>query len=301
MTQKNMINKLNLSYAKMFRWLLALFVLMYLFRLAYGYMYPGTNNESFGIGPQSFSSGSGSGNNKMRNNYASEKLKEPVNTQPSGGQPGPTGATQKYEKVATLQSKSSQFEADEQAARGKIKSYEAVIQYEQNSGNTGHRHLQWMIGVRPERFDSFCTDLLRIGRILSRQVTKTDKTNEFLELNAKRVSLEKTRASLLELKRKGGQIDEFIGLENRILEIEGELQGLGVKLGDYDEENEFCTVLFSLQERAEQKISLFTRLKVAFEWTVTYYAMLMLCLLIASIALWLLTQSLDRMGGGQKG
>jgi hypothetical protein len=60
-----------------------------------------------------------------------------------------------------------------------------VIQYEQNSGNPGSRTLQLLIGVKPERFDSFYTEVQKIGRILSKSITKTDKTNEYLQLNAK--------------------------------------------------------------------------------------------------------------------
>ena len=47
-----------------------------------------------------------------------------------------------------------------------------------------------------------------------------------------------------------------MGLENRILEIEQQLQGLGVSLGNFDDENEFCTVHFSLLEGKEVKIGI---------------------------------------------
>jgi hypothetical protein len=65
-------------------------------------------------------------------------------------------------------------------------------------------------------------------------------------------------------------------LEDRILAIENQIQSLGVKLGEYDEENEFCTVKFTLNEVSAAKgIPFVKRVKVAFEWTVKYYAVIM--------------------------
>ncbi len=283
----------NFSFKRIFRWLLALFGLMFLLRLAYGYAYPGIASDNQVFNAEWFSSGGGSG---MRKNYASEKFKAPVQQQ-APAQPQPSGASQKYEKIATLQSKTTRFEQDEQETRRKIKAYEAVIQYEQNTGNAGNRSLQLMIGVRPDQLDSFYHDLQKIGRILSRQITKTDKTNEFLQLNAKRVSLEKTRTSLIDLKSRGGQIDDYIGLENRILEIEGELQGLGVQLGNYDVENEFCTVRFSLLEGSEHKIAFATRLKVALEWTIKYYTVLLIGLAFAALLAFVVMLILEKLSG----
>nr|GFD12335.1 hypothetical protein [Tanacetum cinerariifolium] len=101
------------------------------------------------------------------------------------------------------------------------------------------------------------------------EITKVDKTNEYRQLNAKKVSIEKTLASLNELKSKGGQISDFVSLNDKILEIEEKLQELGVELGNFDAENEFCTVKFSLYEGATEKsISFIHRLKVALEWTI---------------------------------
>jgi hypothetical protein len=84
-------------------------------------------------------------------------------------------------------------------------------------------------------------------------------------------------------------------LQNRILEIEQELQGLGVLLGDFSEENEFCTVRFSLAESREIKISLLHRLKVAFEWSIKYYIMLLGIVSLASVFAFFLLLIIDKI------
>lgn len=245
-------------------YLILLFVILFLFRIVYGYSeYSNNSIDESNLFFQEITS--------SRVNYASKKYK--INTV-SNNLPAIVDVDQKYEKIATVNTKSSEFEKEKKLLDKAIKKESAIIQFEQNSGNKGNRRLQLLIGVQPEKFDSLYISLSRIGKVQSKEITKKDKTNEYKQLNAKKESLLKIRTSLIELKSKGGKIEEYINLENRILSIEEELQGLGVQLGNYDEENEFCTIKFSLIEGTENRISLIHRLKVALDWTVSTYLQL---------------------------
>ncbi|MBS0029352.1 DUF4349 domain-containing protein [Chitinophaga sp. 22321] len=263
---------------------IALFLVMYFFRILYGYTYKGVQGEE--TGGSDFLSGIV----KQRKNYASEKVKS--YTPSDAGVPGISG-NQKYEKVANVRSKSSHFADDEKLLQGTVKRFDAIVQYQQESGNKGNREIQLLIGVMPEKFDSFYHAAQEIGVIKSTSITKTDMTNEYRKLNAKKVSLEKSLASLNELKTKEGKIEDFISLHSRIYEVETELQGLGVELGNFDSENEFCTVQFSMYEgAAERSIGMVTRLKVALEWTIKYYAVLAGSIFLAAAAAWILLKVL---------
>ncbi|MCC8193505.1 MAG: DUF4349 domain-containing protein [Deltaproteobacteria bacterium] len=168
--------------------------------------------------------------------------------------PGPSAGTrvdQKYERTATVQSQSKAFDSDEQAVREKIAAYSGIIQFESGRGTKGRRMLFLHVGISPTRFDAFYKEIQEIGTVRSMDITKTDKTNEFLTLKAKRASLEKNRAALMELKKRDGRIDELMALEREILRIEQELQNLGVQLGEFDEVNAFCTVRYTLVEYTE--------------------------------------------------
>jgi hypothetical protein len=249
------------------------FVGLFGFRLLYGYVAtPGADgNEAFQYSHSEESVSS-------KRNYASEKLKvdKPINNQSYQ-------VDQKYEKVASMLSQSQSFDDEEKKVREATTKYSALIQYEQSSGLPGNRRLNLAIGVPPDRFDSFVTEIKEIGKLLSIRIDKTDKTNEYKDLKAKRISLEKARDALLALKSRGGRIDESINLESKVLEIEEEVQSLGVKLGEYDQENEFCTVRFGLQEQTMGKaqVSFIHRVKVALEWTVKYYLRMLAILLVA--------------------
>lgn len=251
--------------------LLLLFVLLFLFRLGYGYTKTLPSN---GGQAQFFDSVSSS-----KRNYASKKYKV-KSSQPSQG---PVQVDQKYEKIAEISTKSTAFDNEEEEARAKVKTYNGLIQFEQKSGNKGARKLNLLIGVPPENFDSLYNDLISIGTVQAKRITKKDKTNEYKELNAKKASLEKIRNSLIELKQKEGRIDEYMQLENRILDIEQQLQDLGVSLGDFNAENEFCTVQFSLVEGREVQISFMHRVKVALEWTIKFYLRIMAMLFFLAL------------------
>ncbi len=240
------------------------FVLLFLFRMFYGYT---KNLNEVQEQTQQFNENS----LNAKRNYASKEyqVKSSTLNQPQ------IKVDQKYEKIAEINTKSDLFEEDEKQVREQIDAVNALIQFEQKNGNKGFRTLQLVIGVPPENFDNLYNSLIKIGKVQAKQITKKDKTNEYKELNAKKASLEKIRTSLIDLKTKGGKIEEYMALENRILEIEQQLQDLGVSLGDFDDENEFCTVQFSLVEGKVNHISFSHRIKVSLEWTVKIYLQLM--------------------------
>ena len=260
---------------------LAIFCVLFLFRLAYGYS---LKIETEYSGSEYFGSIASS-----KRNYASKEYKI------KSAQHSPSMVDQKYEKIAEVATSTHKFEKEEKELREEILVNNAIIQFEQKSGNKGHRNLQVQIGVPPERFDSLYEQLIKIGKVQRKQISKKDKTNEYKELNAKKASLEKIRASLIELKQKGGQIAEYIELENRILNIESQLQDLGVNLGDFDSENEFCTVKFSLIEGKVTKISLMHRLKVALEWTVKRFLEIITTMTFVAFFAFILLWIIDRL------
>lgn len=204
---------------------------------------------------------------------------------------------QKYQKIADLATDTGRFTQDERKTRVITKKHNALIQYEENTGLPGSRFLQLAIGVPPAEFDAMVLDVKKIGDLKSFNISKTDKTNEFKELQGQRRSLEQTRASLLALKAKnGGKIDEYINLENRILEIEQELQKLGVQLGDYDATNEFCTIKMTLSEKAIRiNPSNWHRIIKALEWTIKYYLLLVVILFICSLTTLILVILYDKI------
>ncbi len=283
----NMTSNFKTRFRRMSLWFAGLFIVLFLFRFTYGYVVKDSGQTT------DFSRDFFSSLDNLRKNYASEKFAS------KGGDvqvASNMASNQKFEKTASIKTKSSEFENDDKAIKVKTKAYNAIIQYEQSLGQKGNRQIHLLIGVNPTLFDSFYLDIQKIGINKAKEITKVDKTNEYKQLNAKKISIENTLQSLKELKSKGGQITDFISLNEKILEVEERLQELGVELGNFDAENEFCTVKLSLYEgTAEKSISIYHRIKVALEWTIQYFAISIFSLLMVSLTILILLQITDKM------
>lgn len=172
------------------RWTMAYFflafIVLFVLRLGYGYLqYPNTgpNEEWYSAAQESFSGQL----SQTRKNYATEKK--------ARTSAAPQVIDQKFEKTASVASKTRQFVEDEQKLRELIQAKSGIIQDESTQGNEGRRQLHLIIGVAPDSFELFYDAVHGIGNIVSTSTYKQDKTNEYLALQAKRASLESTRAA----------------------------------------------------------------------------------------------------------
>ncbi|SFC53215.1 DUF4349 domain-containing protein [Flavobacterium phragmitis] len=271
------------------KWSVSIFILLFAFRLLYGYVASDSTSRN------DYSDNFFSSIDNLRKNYASEKIamKADVKTaSPSNN----LASNQKFEKTASIKTKTSEFDKDQNLIKAKTKSYNAIIQYEQSLGQKGNRQIHLLIGINPSKFDNFYLDLQRIGKLKDIEITKVDKTNEYRQLNAKKISIEKILQSLIELKSKGGKISDYISLNDKILEVEEQLQGLGVELGNFNTENEFCTVRFSMYEgAAEKSISFIHRAKVALEWTIKQFTLLVITVFFLSLTIFILLITVDKL------
>jgi hypothetical protein len=225
-----------------------------------------------------------------RKNYASAKVFIP------GPASGAQMLEQKYERVANLSSASDAFDEDSAAAYNLAASAGALVQSENSYGLRGSRSLALSFGVTPEQFEPFVDGLKLLGSLESVTVVKTDKTADYKELEARRLSLEKTRDGLRALKAPGAALADLIALETKILEIEGQIQELGVSLGDYAEGNSFCTVNFSLAEtrRASLGPRVAAALFDALEWSLLAFLGLALAALLGLGAALLASLAVDK-------
>lgn len=273
-------------YWKISKWFIAFFVFLFVFRLIYGYTVTDKTTVT------DYSDNFFSNIDNLRKNYASEKMGMKGDVLAASNM----ASNQKYEKTASIKTKTSEFEKDEKLLKDKSKTFNSVIQYEQALGQKGRRQIHLLIGVNPNLFDSLYLELKKIGVLKATEITKVDKTNEYRQLNAQKASIEKTLQSLNDLKSKGGEIADFVALNDKILEIEEKAQELGVELGNFDTENEFCTVKLSMYEGATDiNISFIHRIKVAFEWAIKYYALIAVTLLVLSSTIFVLLLILDKL------
>lgn len=195
--------------------------------------------------------------------------------------------TQTYEKIASMYNNTADFEKDEQKLRGIIKEQQAVVQKEDSSGLAGSRRTEMSIGVLPDNFDGTVEKLRKIGKITSFSVTKTDKTGEYAELKAKKAALEETKRSLMALKSRNGKIDELINLENRIYELNKEMQGLGLQIGEFESATDFCTVRITLQETGGVSWAWVYNLIDSMGWALIKELIIIVIIFFGLLAVWI--------------
>jgi len=266
--------------------LVAGFVVLFSLRLAYGFW-------SYPDDPANVPVGVTDEFQLERKNYASEKRARK-------NVPGAAATfDQKYERVADASLRSYHFTDDEAALRATVQTYEGLVQAEQKSGLEPVRSLRLVVGVDPSRFDEMVAALDGVGTPTRLDLRKTDKTNDYHQLQASRRSLEKSKTALIGLKDGGGRLSEQIQLEEKILETEKQIQAMGVQLGEFDEENEFCTVKVTLVEQAGEVAagpSWPQRIKVAFEWTTIRYLLLLISLAMGSFFVLMFLLIADKLG-----
>ncbi len=173
-------------------------------------------------------------------------------------------------------------------SRRLISASAGLTQFEQQQGLAGGRILHLGIGVPPTKFDTFVEDVRKIAKNTYLSVVKTDKTNEYRMLRARRETLDKSRKALLEMAGSGGSIDERLKVQAQLTAVEDKIQDLGVSLGDFNAENEFCTVKLTLVESAAPRaLSLGVRAFRSFTWAAEYFLFLAAGLLFLAVAAWL--------------
>lgn len=263
------------------------FIALFLLRFAYSYFDQPRHQQH-----QADTYVDTSGFELKRKNYASKKMV----VAHSSAQTVTQAVDQKYEKIGTLTNATEQYDNDEKKLYQLIQQQALMIQLEQRVGLSGHRQLNIALGVVPDKFDAVIEQLKKIGDPKSIQIDKKDKTNEYKTLEAERLSLQKARDALLEIKQGGGNMGDMITVTNRLLDIEKQIQALGVNLGEFDEENEFCTVKFSLKESKAYTIeySFFQRIFDALSWAFLFYLGLLVIISFGLFSLWLFINILEK-------
>ena len=270
------------------------FLVIYIGRAVYEFKRP----LDAGLSGQMVNNTVNRGESNSIKNYASLKMEY------TGKQGGASQVVdQKYEKSATISASTSKYDDDEKNLNGIIEVNKCVIQMENKQGLSGNRRTEMVIGVKPDQFDDTVKRISSIGKILNKTETKLDKTAEYRQMLADRATLEKTKESYISLRQKGGSITELLTLEQKIIEIEGQIQKQSVDLGEYSDDNAFCTINFTISETAT-KSGVDNSIRVlwgALKWTIGCYLAIM-CLIIATaigaiVALWAISIGKKMLSG----
>ncbi len=182
-----------------------------------------------------------------------------------------------YDKKAELVTGSADFDGDGAAIHSAIKDRGAIVFNEHNHGIAPERRLTLEIGVHPDKFDALLEWFRGIGHLDALDMQQQDRTGEFRRLHAQRQSLKKYLETVEKLRGiNNPSIDDTLKLEQKIQDVEKELQSLSVQLGDLLGKESFYHIQLTLYEYRpgssyDRTYTLPQRLGYAFLWAVAWW------------------------------
>jgi hypothetical protein len=187
------------------------------------------------------------------------------------------GRVEVYEQTASLASSSDTFDASCERIREALEEHQARVFNERSAGLAPGRLFALEIGVHPDRFEALVDRLREIGRLDSISVEKRDRTGELRRLHAQRQSLRKHLEAVQKLRAGNNPtIDDTLKVEQKIQDVEKELQTLSGQLGELLGKESLYQVHLTLHER--QPVSLASpgtlphRVFAAFWWALAWWS-----------------------------
>lgn len=205
----------------------------------------------------------------------------------------------RYELVAEISISSRSFDKDARALRGVLAGAGGTTQFERSIGRSDAvtRAVVIAYAVSPDLFAKTCEQVRDIGRLEISNVTRDDRTAQYVRLSSELEALESSDRALLELRRGKGSIEEMAELQRRILDVERQMQDARARIAPFERED-LCTLRVTLYEDAEVTVpppSLRHRSMVAFKWAVKYWLAFLLSIALFSIAAFFILATLARI------
>jgi hypothetical protein len=106
------------------------------------------------------------------------------------------------------------------------------------------------VRVPARRFEQQMQDLAGLGKVLDKQVTAEDVTEEYVDTTARVRNLKRTEARLLEHLGRTGKLSETLLVEKELTRVREEVEGLEGRLRFLSNRVDFSTISVTLREEA---------------------------------------------------
>ena len=116
------------------------------------------------------------------------------------------------------------------------------------AANRTKRNLNITARIPAEKFNAFMKDLEEDGQVINTSVNARNISVQYATHDASRKALEIEQGRLLEMMEKAETVEEMIAVEERLTEVERELNDEKTQLSAMDRDVGFSTIYISLQE-----------------------------------------------------
>lgn len=102
--------------------------------------------------------------------------------------------------------------------------------------------------VPSDRFDRTVLDLEAMGKVLNKQVTAQDITEEYVDTEARARSLKKTEERLIEHLAKSGVLEDILRVEKELTRVREKIEQLDGRLRFLGDRVKYSTITITVQE-----------------------------------------------------
>ena len=138
----------------------------------------------------------------------------------------------------------------------RINSYGGYIEYSYiyngtESSYSSNRNAQITARVPAVHLDEFLDNVAEESNVVSKNVNVKDVTLQYVDVEARKASLETQYQRLLELMAEAESVEDIIYIEERLSEIEYELDSAERQIRTYDNQVDYSTIVISIDEVKE--------------------------------------------------
>ena len=99
-----------------------------------------------------------------------------------------------------------------------------------------------------DKFDGFLEQLSKLGSVDSKEITQSDVTDSYIDIESRIKALETEEKALLALLEKSDALADIIAVQDRLTQVRGELESDKAQLKAYDSQIDYSTVSISVSE-----------------------------------------------------
>jgi len=153
-----------------------------------------------------------------------------------------------YSSDISLESKN--YDDDIAAVRQLVSSNRGYFSSTSESGNVeyGNRFASFTARVPSENYDTFMTSVGDVGSLTYKSEYVDDITSEYVDVQARLQSLNTKLERLQELEANAADVTELLEIEDRINEVQYEIESYTAQMKVYDSQVEYSTITISVSE-----------------------------------------------------
>ncbi len=165
-------------------------------------------------------------------------------------------AARKLIRNASLDMETKEYDGFIEGLQKLLNTSGAYVQNGETTGSAdrGTRWAYYTIRVPESRYDAFLSTVSDMANVLRRNEDVQDVTMDYTDMEARVRALETERDTLLAIMEKCTELDDVITVQNRITDVQYELDSITSRLNRYDDLIAYCTVQLSISEVEKETI-----------------------------------------------